>query len=93
MTRREREALARLLEAGPLVDVDVTRWGARARRFTWWNHGISYQRDLGMRLDVIAADPSLAARLDTTWIDHRERGLEKPSDHAALVADFHHLAL
>jgi hypothetical protein len=24
----------------------------------------------------------------TTWIDHVERGAERPSDHAALIADF-----
>jgi exodeoxyribonuclease-3 len=87
VTIREREALRRLLDAG-LVDVDVARWGERARRFTWWNHGIGYSRNLGMRLDVIAADRGLAARLDTTWIDHAERGAERPSDHAALLADF-----
>lgn len=88
VTPREREALAGLLDAG-LVDVDVARWGERARRFTWWNHGIGYSRNLGMRLDVIAAERSLAERLDTTWIDHVERGAEGPSDHAALIADFH----
>lgn len=88
VTPAERAALGRLLDAG-LVDVDVARWGPRARRFTWWNHGIGYSRNLGMRLDMIAADPGLADRLDTTWIDHTERGCERPSDHAALVADFH----
>ncbi len=87
VTLREREALRRLLDSG-LVDVDVALWGERARRFTWWNHGIGYSRNLGMRLDVIAADRDLAARLDTTWIDHTERGAERPSDHAALLADF-----
>ena len=87
VTPPEREALAALLDAG-LVDVDVARWGGRARRFTWWNHGIGYSRNLGMRLDVIAAERSLAERLDTTWIDHVERGAEGPSDHAALIADF-----
>jgi exodeoxyribonuclease-3 len=84
----ERDALAHLYEAG-LVDVDVAVWGARSRRFTWWDHGIGYSRNLGMRIDHIAADRSLAARIDTTWIDHAERGGERPSDHAALVADFH----
>jgi exodeoxyribonuclease-3 len=84
----EREALVRLFDAG-LVDVDVARWGPRARRFTWWNHGIGYSRNLGMRLDVIATDRDLAGRLDTTWIDHTERGGDRPSDHAALIADFH----
>jgi exodeoxyribonuclease-3 len=92
VTEPERDALTRLLGAG-LVDVDVARWGPRARRFTWWNHGISYTRNLGMRIDLIASDPQLAARLDTTWIDHIGRGEERPSDHAALVADFHTDAL
>jgi exodeoxyribonuclease-3 len=87
VTPAERAALGGLFEAG-LVDVDVARWGARARRFTWWNHGIGYSRNLGMRLDMIATDPRLAARLDTTWIDHEERGCDRPSDHAAVVADF-----
>jgi exonuclease III len=41
-----------------------------------------------MRLDVIAADRALATRLETTWIDHVERSGPRPSDHAALVADF-----
>ena len=88
VTAPEREAIGRLLDAG-LVDIDVACWGPRARRFTWWNHGIGYSRNLGMRLDMLAADRDLAARLDTTWIDHTERGAERPSDHAALVADFH----
>ena len=83
---RERAALARLYAAG-LVDLDSHLWGARARRFTWWDHGIGYGRNLGMRLDHLAADAGLAARLDTTWIDHTERGAERPSDHAALLAD------
>jgi exodeoxyribonuclease III len=87
VTPPEREALARLLDAG-LVDIDVSRWGPRARRFTWWNHGIGYSRNLGMRIDMIACDLALAARLDTTWIDHTERSADRPSDHAALIADF-----
>jgi exodeoxyribonuclease-3 len=82
----ERAALAELYDVG-LVDVDAAVWGARARRFTWWNHGIGYSRNLGMRIDHIALDRSLAARVDTTWIDHLERGDERPSDHASLIAD------
>jgi exodeoxyribonuclease III len=87
VTEPERAALAGLLAAG-LVDVDVARWGADARRFTWWNHGRGYPTNLGMRLDLIAADAALASRLDTTWIDHVERAAAHASDHAALVADF-----
>jgi exodeoxyribonuclease-3 len=87
VSQAERDALARLLDAG-LTDVDVAVWGARARRFTWWNHGFGYSRNLGMRIDLIAADHALVERLDTTWIDHAARGAERPSDHAALLADF-----
>ena len=87
VTGPERDAWQRVLDAG-LVDVDVARWGAHQRRFTWWNHGLSYSRNLGMRLDVIAADAALAACTETTWIDHVERGTERPSDHAALITDF-----
>jgi exodeoxyribonuclease-3 len=87
VTPAERDALVQLFDAG-LVDVDVHRWGARARRFTWWKPGFGYSRNLGMRIDVLAVDAALAARLDTTWIDHLERGAERPSDHAALLADF-----
>jgi exodeoxyribonuclease-3 len=87
VTPPERTALGGLFEAG-LVDVDVARWGPDARRFTWWKHGLGYSRNLGMRLDLIAADLELAGRLDTTWIDHTERGGDRPSDHAALIADF-----
>ena len=88
VTPRERDALARILDTG-LVDVDVARWGARGRRFTWWRHGIGYSRNLGMRIDMIAADAELAGRIDTTWIDHTERSTTPASDHAALLADFH----
>jgi exodeoxyribonuclease III len=87
VTAPEREALAAVLDAG-LVDLDARQWGARQRRFTWWNHGFSYSRNLGMRIDLLAADAGLAGRLATTWIDHVERGAERPSDHAALIADF-----
>lgn len=87
VTEPERHALTALLDVG-LVDLDAARWGARKRRFTWWNHGFSYPQNLGMRIDLLAANTALAAQLETTWIDHVERGAERPSDHATLLADF-----
>ena len=77
VTPPEREALASVLGAG-LVDLDARRWGPRERRFTWWSHGANYARNLGMRIDLLAADVGLADRLETTWIDHVERGGERP---------------
>ena len=87
VTEAERAALSAVLDAG-LVDLDALRWGPRERRFTWWKPGLGYARNLGMRIDLLAADRMLAERLDTTWIDHVGRGGERPSDHAALLADF-----
>ena len=87
VTPAERTALGRLLDTG-LIDVDASRWGPRARRFTWWKYGTGYSTNLGMRIDLIAADRALAATLATTWIDHGEHGEPRASDHAALVADF-----
>jgi exodeoxyribonuclease-3 len=87
VTPRERRAWAQVLDAG-LVDVDAAYWGPHERRFTWWNHGLNYTRNLGMRIDVVAADHDLARRVRATWIDHIERSAERPSDHAALVVDF-----
>jgi exodeoxyribonuclease III len=88
VTPLERAAWQHLIDTG-LVDIDAAKWGPHERRFTWWNHGISYPRNLGMRIDILSADSQLAAMVDTTWIDHVERGAERPSDHAALMADFH----
>ncbi|MEA3185100.1 MAG: exodeoxyribonuclease, partial [Ilumatobacteraceae bacterium] len=76
VTGEERDALARVLAAG-LVDLDARRWGPEERRFTWWNHGLNYSRNLGMRIDLLASDAELADCLDTTWIDHVERGGER----------------
>ena len=87
VTAPEREAWTRLLAAG-LIDVDAAHWGPNERRFTWWNHGLNYSRNLGMRIDMIAVDRQLARCLVTTWIDHVERQAERSSDHAALLADF-----
>ena len=58
--------------------MDVAAWGERVRRFTWWNHGLGYSGNLGIRLDVIAADGDLADRVATTWIDHNERAPGRP---------------
>ena len=51
VTPAERTAIARLL-GGRVGRRRRARWGARARRFTWWKHGFGYTKNLGMRLDV-----------------------------------------
>ena len=82
----ERAALAGLYDAG-LVDIDVAVWGAHARRFTWWNHGIGYSRNLGMRIDHIGSKTVRGPGRHDLDRPPRTRA-DRPSDHAALVADF-----
>ena len=83
----ERDALTRLYGSG-LVDIDAAVWGAHAAAPRGGATGSGTRATSGCVLDHLAVDRRLAARVDTTWIDHVERGAPRPSDHAALVADF-----
>ncbi|MBO8124692.1 exodeoxyribonuclease III, partial [Klebsiella pneumoniae] len=42
----------------------------------------------GLRIDLILASNSLAPRCTATGIDYEIRGMEKPSDHAPIWAEF-----
>ncbi|MDM8566717.1 exodeoxyribonuclease III [Candidatus Halobeggiatoa sp. HSG11] len=55
--------------------------------FSWWDyrHG-GFQRNRGLRIDLILASTGL--NCTTCTIDTTLRGLERPSDHAPVVAIF-----
>ncbi|KOO18007.1 exodeoxyribonuclease III, partial [Morganella morganii] len=42
----------------------------------------------GLRIDLILASSGLAPRCTATGIDYEIRGMEKPSDHAPIWAEF-----
>lgn len=77
---------------------NVKRWGFidvfrqlndEAREYSWWDHfHHSFEKDRGLRIDHIWASPPLATRCIGCWIDKAPRALEKPSDHAPVVAEF-----
>ena len=58
--------------------------------YTFWDYRIpnGFKRNMGWRIDYILATRPLLAKLKKVWIDTEPRGLEKPSDHTFLVADF-----
>ncbi len=87
VTGPEREAVARLVDAG-LVDV-FRELHAEAGLHSWWDYrgGAFYKRQ-GMRIDLVLASAPLAAGLDFCVVDRNERKGEKPSDHAPVVAEF-----
>lgn len=58
-------------------------------RFTWWDYRqAAFRRDLGLRIDHVLASAALAKNLQECAVHLDPRRLEKPSDHAPVVASF-----
>ena len=86
VTAPERAALAELQALG-LRDVVRDRWPAE-RVFTYWDYRAGmFHRDLGMRIDLVLAAPSVAARVRAAWVDRHARKGTGPSDHAPVIVD------
>ncbi len=86
-SRPEREALARLLARG---FTDAYRlFEQEANSFSWWDYRAGgFAQNRGLRIDLILADAGLSRRCADCWIDTAPRGLERPSDHAPVAAEF-----
>jgi exodeoxyribonuclease-3 len=83
----ERAAYRRLLEAG-LVDAFRLFEQAEAE-FSWWDYRMkAFQRNRGLRIDLILAGGRLAELCSACRIDAEPRGWDRPSDHAPVVAEF-----
>jgi exodeoxyribonuclease-3 len=86
VTPREREALSQLQALG-LHDVVRDRW-PNERVFSYWDYRAGmFHQDLGMRIDLILAGDSVAARVKAAWIDRMARKGPGPSDHAPVIVD------
>jgi exodeoxyribonuclease-3 len=48
---------------------------------------LGFRRNLGLRIDLILLGPGLAANCASCSIDLAPRRLERPSDHAPVVAE------
>lgn len=71
--------------------VDLFRkFHSEGGHYTFWDYRLpdSFRRNLGWRLDYILASRSLARKCIDCRIDTYPRGLEKPSDHTFVVAEF-----
>lgn len=83
----EREAFRRLLGLG-LVDA-FRLFDQPEKSFSWWDYRMmAFRRNHGLRIDHILVSPELAARCKACSIDKAPRKLERPSDHAPVVAEF-----
>jgi exodeoxyribonuclease-3 len=46
-----------------------------------------FHQDLGMRIDLVLAGPSVAGRVKAAWVDRHARKGTGPSDHAPVMVD------
>jgi exodeoxyribonuclease-3 len=83
----ERTALQKILGLG-LSDV-FRRFEQEEGSFSWWDYrAAAFRRNLGLRIDLILASAALANTCTACTIDREPRRLERPSDHAPVVAEF-----
>jgi len=79
----------------------LTGWGLRdtyrvvspevGDRFSWFDYrsrGFEREPKRGLRIDLLLATPALAERLTGAGIAYDIRGMERPSDHCPVWADF-----
>lgn len=83
----ERAALQRLLDMG-LSDT-FRLFEQEEKSFSWWDYrAAGFRRNLGLRIDLILASKLLSDNCIASYIDKEPRKLERPSDHAPVVAEF-----
>jgi exodeoxyribonuclease-3 len=82
----ERAALRGLLALG-LKD-GFRLFDQPERSFTWWDYRMNaFKRNLGLRIDHILLSAVLAPACTSVRIDRDLRALERPSDHAPVIAE------
>jgi exodeoxyribonuclease-3 len=83
----EHRALAGLMDTG-LSDV-LRLHHQEGNLFTWWDYRAgAYERNHGLRIDLILATRALADRCTGVEIDAKTRLGDKPSDHVPVIATF-----
>ena len=76
------------LEALGLQDV-FRQFEQAEKSFSWWDYRMNaFRRNFGLRIDHVLASHALAQRCTACSIDKSTRVLERPSDHAPVIATF-----
>ncbi len=82
-TTKERDALQDLLSVGL---VDVSRRFSEDAIYTWWDYRTrGFEKNNGLRLDYILSTESI--KFTGSYVDLKTRALERPSDHAPIIAE------
>ena len=83
----EREALGELLKLG-LTDV-YRNFEQPEKAFSWWDYRrAGFQRNAGLRIDLILTSDTMTAACQASFIDREPRTWERPSDHTPVIAEF-----
>ena len=83
----ERAAFRRLLDLG-LQDA-FRLFQQEEQSFSWWDYrAAAFRRNMGLRIDHMLVSPALAAVCTACQVDKAPRRLERPSDHAPVMAEF-----
>lgn len=83
----ERQAFRQLLALG-LTDT-FRLFPQEERSFSWWDYrAAAFRRNIGLRIDHILASAALATHCAACQVDKTPRRLERPSDHAPVIAEF-----
>lgn len=82
----EREAFHKIEQAG-LRDC-FRQFEQPEKSYTWWDYRMmAFRRNMGLRIDHILLSAPLAKSCTACTIDRAPRKLERPSDHAPVVAE------
>lgn len=82
----ERAAFRALLDLG--LSDSFRRFEQPPNTFSWWDYRmLGFQKNKGLRIDHVLLSPALTAACTACTIDRAPRKLERPSDHAPVVAE------
>jgi len=83
----ERAAFRALLDVG--LSDSFRLFEQPEKSFSWWDYRMmAFRRNAGLRIDQILLSGELASRCLASNIDKAPRKLERPSDHAPVIAEF-----
>ena len=83
----ERAALQAAMSLG-LIDV-FRSFEQPPRSYSWWDYRAgAFQRNNGLRIDLVLASAALAERCSACTIDREPRRVERASDHTPVMATF-----
>jgi len=83
----ERQALKRIQDMGLL---DTFRlFDHKPDTFSWWDYrAAGFRRNRGLRIDLVLCTAAMQESCIASYVDKEPRKLERPSDHAPVVAEF-----